>query len=134
MFNHNAIESVGRDSLLIQNNKVIGKVKVVTMVGMICGAMMKDDACKELVKETAQIKIWSESKNEIMAKDPCRFAYFHFNSISGEYIGDYVEQNKYREKQKALEDCFIVDKFNFEYGWCPSTFSTVEGFGSRLKA
>lgn len=133
MFEHNAIETVGKETLLIKDNKIIGKVHIVTMSGIVCGARMDDEACKDLVKDTAQLKIWSGSRNEQVAKQPYRYAYFHFNVVTGEYIGDYITQNQLREKEEALEGCFIVDKFNFDYGWCSSTFSTVEGFGQSMK-
>jgi hypothetical protein len=133
MFEHNAIETVGKQTLLIKDNKIIGEVSVVTMVGMVCGVSMKDTACKELIKDTAQFKIWSGAENGKLQEHGYKYSYFHFNIITGEYIGDYITQNQFREKEEALEGCFVVDKFNFEYGWCSRAFADVEGFGQRME-
>lgn len=133
MFEKNAIETVGKETLLIKDGKVVGEVSVISVVGMVCGVIMKDDPCQDLVKDTVQLEIWLRSQNEQVAKQPYRYAFFHFNIITGEYIGEHITQSEFREKETALDGCFIVDKFNFDYGWCSNTFSTVEGFGNKMK-
>lgn len=129
-FSHNAIESTGKTTVLIKDNKVVGEVRIVTICGSICGVQMIDEACKELVKDTKQIGIWSKTANETVKFDPYRFAYFHFLMTDGIYIGDFIAHNEYRELEDALKGTRIVDKFLFDYGFAPSEFANVEGYAS----
>ena len=91
---------------------------------------MLDDACKELVKDTEQMKIWLNSESEEIRQKAYRYAMFHYEMIDGNYVGDFITQRERREIEPQLTGTRIVSKWYFDYGLCDESFSDVEGFGS----
>lgn len=109
---------------------MVGKVRAVVSVRYICSVCMIDDACKELVKDTKQVKFWLNSKSEEERQKAYKYATFYYEMINGGYIGEFMTQNEHREIEPQLVGTRIVSKWYFEHGLCHESFSDVEGFGS----
>ncbi len=119
---HRAVETVGREVVLIRDNKVIGEGYVSTMSGGVVTVEMRDDRAKALVEDSEMVKLWGEKFPEKKFK----YSLFHFCSYAGNYLGENEEQYSL----KNFDDIRVVDKFNLRYRMVPSTFKDVEGYGA----
>lgn len=121
---HYAVESVGKDVLLVKDNKVIGKGRGAASRDYTVSINMVDDRAKALVDASEQVKAWSEG----FFDKRYRYSFFHFSQFSGEYVGDNDEF------YEPLRDVRVVEERAFAYGMVPDTFKAVEGYGSALRA
>jgi hypothetical protein len=115
-----AVETVGREVLLIRDNKVIGEGYTSTMRDGVLAVQMRDDLAKVLVEDSKMVKLWAESFPDKKFK----YSMFHFCSFTGNYLGENEEEYTL----KNFDDVRIVDKSNLYYGMVPSTFKDVEGY------
>lgn len=116
-----AVENVGREVVLIRDNKVIGEGYSVTKAGGIVSIEMRDDAAKALIENSMQVKVLAESFPEKKYK----WAYFRFFGFDGSYADS--EDDRYHAE---FENVRVVDKFNLRYGIVPDSFKDVEGCGA----
>jgi hypothetical protein len=113
-----AVETVGREVLLIKDNKIIGEGRGVASYDYIISIQMIDERAKALIKDSPAVKGWAEYGEEKMY----RWSTFRFNMFDGSYIDD---DDRYFE---PLENVRVVDKHYFELGICPKSFKEAEGF------
>lgn len=115
-----ACENVGKDVLVIKDNKVIGKGRSVTMRGdEWVGIVFKEGEVLELIKDFESFKAFG-----------AKHASFRYLPNSGLFFDGAFEE----ESEKAWEvlgQTMIVDEFNFGWGIAPDHFKQVEGFAAR---
>lgn len=115
---HLAVKDVGRDVVLIKDNKIVGEGRSVTIRDGEVSIEMTDDRAKALVENSVQVKTWAESHPDKKYK----WSYFRFLTVTGTYVG---EGELFCEE---LDDIMVVDKFNLRYGMVPDTFKDVEEY------
>jgi hypothetical protein len=118
-----AVETVGREVVLIKDNKIIGEGYSAATAGYTVSIEMRDDRAKALVDDSIQVKEW---KKHAPGKE-YRYSLFHFSQFNGCYLGDNDEF------YEPLENVFVVDKRNLSYGFVPNSFKNVEGYRSVIR-
>lgn len=115
---YRAVENVGREVLLIKDNKVVGEGFAAAMADGIVSIEMRDDRAKTLVENSTQVQAWVSSFPDKKYK----WASFKFCSFTGTYLDtDEVFC-------EALEHIQVVDKFSLRYGMVPDSFKDTEGY------
>lgn len=123
--NYPAIETVGRATLIVRGNEVIGECKVVTMRGSdIANVQMQDKAAKDLIATTLAVKIMDDKTDWVTVG---------FFPLTGLYLNTNFNGPEAEELDKIFEDTRIVDKLNLSYGMVPDTFKDIPGYRSAFK-
>lgn len=121
-----AVQSVGKDVLVIKGDKVIGKGRSTIMVGdEWIGITFTEGEVVDLVKELKSVKLLGT-----------RRVNFRYYPNSGFFEGPpFAEDDDEVEKIfDVLGQTLVVDEFNFGFGICPDHFKQVEGFASKRDA
>lgn len=124
----NAIESVGRDALLIKNNEVLGTVWVGASCNYTASIHMTEELYAKYIKPLVAREI-----------GPCvlpehKLVCFRFGMFSGVFYESNFEEGSDKIAVEAwMADTRIVDKHYFELGIVPKAFANVPGFGAVLK-
>lgn len=116
-----AIQSVGREVLLVKNNKIVGEGYAISSADYIVGVEMRDDRAKALVADSEQVKAWAKHYPDKAFK----YSSFHFSELTGVYT-DWDDGRGYY--CAALDEVRVVDKRNLGYGMVPDSFKDTEGY------
>jgi len=116
-----AVENVGRDVLLVRDNKVIGEGRTQTSDCTVVSVEMVDDRAKALVDSSPMVQVLAVHSPD----RKYRWALFHFHAFTGRYADLPEDGDLYFAD---LENVRVVDKLNFEYGLVPDSFKEVEGY------
>lgn len=117
-----AIPSVGKDVVLIKNNKVIAKGRSRSSMGYVIGIELQEGP---LYDELCKAKIVSETTIPVKYINP------RFSQVTGEYI--HSGFNDGEEIDGLMEDVMVVDLFNLVWGMVPDSFSSMLEYRWRQK-
>lgn len=119
-----AIESVGREVLLIRDKRIIGEGYSRSSADGTIAIEMLDERAKALIADSLAVKLWGTSFPEKKFK----YSTFKFCQFTGEYI-DMSHHDPYM-LCPTLSDVRVVDKMGLHYGIVPDTFKDVEGYNA----
>lgn len=129
---HSAIENVGRSTLIIKGDKVIGKTVVSGMRGnQVAMITLSEADYNKFVKPLLQ----SDADEW---RRPCgvaehKLVSFRFLPWSGGFIECNIGANPSGGAvDEWFDDVRIVDEFNLGYGMVPDLFKDVEGYKNQL--
>lgn len=116
-----AVENVGKDVLVVKDNKVIGKGRSLIMHGDDwIGIRFTEGEVLEMVKNFESVKSLGLKHN-----------YFRYFPTSGLFWGPaFAEDDEIT--WTVLGQTMVIDEFNFRFGICPDHFKQVEGYASTL--
>lgn len=117
-----AIEKVGREVLLVRDNKIIGEGYSQTSAHGMISIEMRDERAKALIANSRQIKIWEEKFPEKKYK----WSMYKFCQFTGQYLDMSADDPDMLCTE--LEGVRVVDKRDFHYGFVPDSFKDVEGY------
>lgn len=121
----NAIETVGRDTLVIKGSEILFTTTVQGIRGGECASINFPPA--EFEKYIAPL-IPEDDPGLTYPRNKLVFIRFSL------YTGSFLEHNVWpggEPLDRWLDDVRIVDAFNFRWGLVPAAFANVPGFGSR---
>lgn len=119
-----AVETTGRLTLLVRDNKVIGECCVIAMRGSdVAFVEMHNKAAKDLIANTQAAKVLRGIE----------WVHVSFYPTTGLYCGTNYVGPEADELNKIFERVMIVDNHHFLYGMCPDTFKNVPGYQSAFE-
>lgn len=119
---HKALDSVGKDVLLVKGNKVIGEARSVCSSRGITSIIVVGDKAEALVAESYMVKALRASNPDKMY----RWSFFKFCTWTGAYAE--CDDVAYFE---PLSDVRAIDKHIFDWRLNPE-FADVEGYGNKV--
>jgi hypothetical protein len=116
-----AVENVGKNVLIIKDNKVIGKGSSQIMRGdEWVGIRFTEGEVLELVKDFAGVKAIGLKHN-----------YFKYLPNSGLFWAAAFDEDE-EKAWEVLGQTMVIDEFNFSFGIAPDHFKQVEGFNHKM--
>ena len=125
----NAIESVGRPTLLIKGTEILGTV---TISGMRGNEFASINLTEELYAKHVAPLLGRQA--EPVGSYPVhKLTFFRFSPYSGLYLDSNLDTSAERDVvDEWFDDVRVVDEFYFHYGMVPAIFKDVAGYGDRL--
>jgi hypothetical protein len=117
---HAAVQSVGRDVLVIKHNKIIGKGRVEMQRDSVINVKFIEGEILDMIQNL-----------ELVKSIGIRYSYFKFLSFTGTYFD--TDDCTGVGGEDILSDVVIVDEFNFNFGLVPAHFSKVPGYRSAFE-
>ena len=116
-----AVESVGKDVLLVQNNQIVGKgVSQIARGDVFVGIQITEGALVERVQGLDLVKFMG-----------LKHSYFRFCPVTGAYLGDDSQTGA--GGFDLLGEVRVVDAFNLRWGMVPAWFAGVPGYRAGLE-
>lgn len=119
---HNAIETVGRSTLVIKGKEILCKTIVVGMRGHESASINFPEAefAKYIDPLIGDLDTGSYPRHKLL--------FIHFSPFSGMFL-DHNSTPGGEKLDEWLEDVRIVDEMNFRYRMVPDVFKEVAGYG-----
>jgi hypothetical protein len=121
-----AIETVGRDTLVIKGTEIVCTTHVRAMCDRDMASINFPEAeyDKYIAPLVGKLDTGSYPRHKLL--------FMRFSPFTGMFL----EHTSWPDGEKLdewMEDVRIVDEFNFRYGLAPAVFANVPGFGAALQ-
>lgn len=122
-----AIETVGRLTLLTRGTKVLGRVHT--------GGMCRAEVVILLTPELYEQLIAPVVVKRDYGYPPEKVTFLRFSPYTGEYMSNNLDDDgDIKAVDGVFDNCRVVDEFNFGWGLVPEVFREVEGYRERMNA
>ena len=122
---HLAVENVGKDIVIIKDNKIFAKGRSVAMRG---NDYVSIKLCEE-DQEKFFGKMDTDSKAILKS-----IGHIHISPYSGAFLQMSLDyEGLHKEIEEQFENTFAVDHFNLRYGIVPDHFKTAEDYRSAIE-